>query len=55
MFICMHVCMISTQVTDELFDEIATKVLDEDDLAVEGDYLRSSPPPKKKERNHRVA
>lgn len=28
--------MISIQVTDELFDEIATKVLDEDDLAVEG-------------------
>lgn len=29
--------MISTQVTDELFDEIATKVLGEDDLAIEGD------------------
>ena len=44
MFICMHVCLISTQVTDELFDEIATKVLDEDDLAVEGDYLHSPLP-----------
>lgn len=29
--------MVSTQVTDELFDEIATKVLNEDDQAVEGD------------------
>jgi hypothetical protein len=30
------------EVTDELFDEIATKVLDEDDLIIEGNHAITS-------------
>ncbi|GFP82663.1 hypothetical protein PHJA_000409400 [Phtheirospermum japonicum] len=40
----MFLTMVLWQVTDELFDEIATKVLKEDDLSVDGDFHRTAFP-----------